>query len=55
MIILTLFTKVGKVIRLSRKLISILPRTVLVTIFKTFIGPHLDYGDVLHDQAFNDK
>ena len=28
---------------------SILPRAALVTIFKTFVRLHLDYGDVLHD------
>ena len=47
------FTKVRKTIGLLRKLNSILPRAVLVTIFKTFAQPHLDYGDVLYDQAFN--
>ena len=30
-----------------------LPRQALVTIYKAFIRPHLDYGDVLYDQAFN--
>ena len=28
---------------------SILPKAALVTIFKTFVRLHLDYGDVLHD------
>ena len=32
-----------------------LPRLALVTIYKTFIRPHLDYGDVLYDQAFNNS
>ena len=36
-----------------RKLNIILPRIALVTIFKTFVQPHLDYSDVLYDQAFN--
>ena len=27
----------------------------LITIYKTFIQPHLDYGDVLYDQAFNNS
>ena len=53
MIILTVFTKVRKVIGFLRKLISILPRAALVTIFKSVVGPHLDYGDALYDQAFN--
>ena len=35
------------------KLNSILPRAALVTIFKTFVRPDLDYGGVLYDEAFN--
>ena len=35
------------------KLNSIRPRTALVAIFKTFVRPHLDYGDVLYGQDFN--
>ena len=31
----------------------ILPRRSLVTIYKSFIKPHLDYGDIVYDQAFN--
>ena len=27
--------------------------TSLVTIYKSFIRPHLDYGDVIFDQAYN--
>ena len=42
-----------KIIGLLRKLNSILLREALVTIFKTFVRPHLNYGDVLYDQAFN--
>ena len=45
--------KVRKTIAFLRKLNSILPRVALVTIFKTFVRPHLDYGDALYDQAFN--
>ena len=32
-----------------------LPRQALVTIYKAFIRPHLDHGDVLYDQAFNNS
>ena len=32
---------------------SALPRITLVTIYKAFVRPHLDYGDILYDQAFN--
>ena len=45
--------KVNKAVGLLRKLRNLLPRTTLITIYKAFIRPHLDYGDVQHDQAFN--
>ena len=45
--------KVNKAVGLLRKLRNILPRTTLITIHKAFIGPHLDFGDVLYDQAFH--
>ena len=41
--------KVNKTIGLLRKL----PRTSLITIFKSFIRPHLDYGDIIYDRAYN--
>ena len=43
-----------KGIGLLRKLQSILPRTSLLTIYKSFIRPHLDYGDVVYDQPSSD-
>ena len=48
-----LLTKVNKTIGLLRKLQNILPRGSLLTIFKSFVRPHLDYGDVIYDQSFN--
>ena len=30
-----------------------LPHGPLLTIYKTFIRPHLDYGDVIYDQHYN--
>ena len=48
-----IFTKVRETIGLLRKLNSILPRAASVTIFKAFVRPYLNYGDVLYDQAFN--
>ena len=36
-----------------RKLSSSLARQALITIYKAFVRPHLDYGDVIYDQAFN--
>ena len=45
--------KVNKSIGLLRKLQMILSRRLLVTIYKSFIRPHLKYGDIIFDQAFN--
>ena len=37
----------------------VLPRHSLLTIYKSLIRPHLDYGDIIHDQtnnqAFSDR
>ena len=38
-----------------RKFQLILPRYSLLTIYKTFIRPHLDYGDVVYDKVFNES
>ena len=37
-----------------RKLQPILPQKSLLTIYKSFIKPHLDYGDLVYDQPSND-
>ena len=47
--------KVSKSIALLWKLQTILPRPKLLTIYKAFIRPHLDYGDTIYDQAYNDS
>ena len=30
-----------------------LPRSSILTIYKSFVRPHLDYGDVIYDQPNN--
>ena len=45
--------KISKTIGLLRKLQNILPRSALLAIYKCFIRPHLDYGDIIYDQAYN--
>ena len=40
-------------LRLLRKLQNLLARSALTTIYKAFVRPHLDYADVLCDQAYN--
>ena len=46
-------SKVNKTIGIIRKLQNVLPRSALITIYKSFIRPHLDYGDIIYDKAFN--
>ena len=45
--------KTNKTIGLLRKLQTLLTRAPLITIYESFIRPHLDYGDVIYDQNFN--
>ena len=46
-------TKVNTIIGLLRKLQKILPQEPLLTIYKSFVRPHLDYGDFIYDQHYN--
>lgn len=45
--------KTNKAIALLRKFQNILLRPVLHTIYKSFVRTHLDYGDIIYNQAFN--
>ena len=47
-------SKANKGIGLIRRLYSYLPPTSLLVIYKSFIRPLLDYGDVIYDQPHND-
>ena len=47
-------TKINKAIGLIWKLQNILPRLVLMTIYKAFVRPYLDYGDIIYDEAYNE-
>ena len=51
----SILNKVNKTIGLLRKFQLILPRHSLIAIYKTFIRPHLDYGDVIYGRAFNES
>ena len=48
-----IFSNVNKAIGLLRTLHHILPRPHLLTICKSFIRPHLDYGNVIYAQIYN--
>ena len=44
-----ILNKINKTIGLLHKLHNILRRSVLLTIYKSLIRPHLDYGDIIYD------
>ena len=44
---------VNEVVGLLHKIRNLFPRTMLITIYKAFIRPRLDYGDDLYNQDFN--
>ena len=48
-----IFNKVNKTSGLLCILQNILSREPLLTIYKSFVRPHLDYGDVIYDQNYN--
>ena len=48
-------SKANKGIGLITRLYSFLPRKTLINIYKAFIRPHLDYGDVIYDDPSNIK
>ena len=50
-----MFNKINKTISLLRILQNNSPRAPLITIYKSFIRSHLDYGDILYAQAFNNS
>ena len=47
--------KANKGIRIIRKLNIILPRSALLTIYRSFIRSHLEYGDVIYNQPENES
>ena len=47
-----IYSKVNKTIGLLCKLHNTLPRLPLLAIYKSFIRSHLDYGDIIYDQAY---
>ena len=46
-------SKANKGIGLLRKLYYFVPRDTLLSIYKSYIRPHLDYADVIYDQPQN--
>ena len=47
--------KVSRNIALLHKLQHVLRKQAVTTIYKSFIRPYLDYGDILYDKAFHES
>ena len=47
--------KANKGIRIICKLAKVLQKQSLITIYKSFVRPHIDYGDIIYDQPNNDS
>ena len=48
-------SKALKWICIIKKLSNVLPRKSLITIYKSFVRPHLDYGDLIYDQPNTER
>ena len=51
----SLVKKVNQTAALLCKFQNILPRSALLTIYECFVRTHLDYGDIIYDEAFNNS
>ena len=51
----TVLAKVNRGIPILSKLQSVLPKEALLAVYKSFIWPHFDYGDVIYDQSYYDS
>ena len=51
----TVLCKIDKTIDLIRNLQNLLPKSALINLYKAFVRPHLDYGDILYDQTRNES
>ena len=49
-----IITKVNRTIGLLQKLQKTLRRSILMTVYKAFVRPHLDYGDIIYSEAYNE-
>ena len=47
--------KCNKIIGIMKKLSLFLSRKTLLTIYKSFVRPNLDYADIIYDKPFNES
>ena len=51
----TVLWKINKTVDLICKLQNLLSRSALITLHKVFVCTNLDYGNILYDQAHNNR
>ena len=51
----TILNNTNRTIGILSKLQSLLPRAALITIYKAFVRPYLDYDDVFFNASFHEK
>ena len=54
-VMILMYLQASKRIGVIKKLNNVLPRKALLTIYKSFVRPHLDYGDILYHQPYNES
>ena len=47
--------KSNKIIGIMKKLTLFLSRKTLLTIYKSFVRPNVDYADIIYDESFNES
>ena len=47
--------KANKSIRIIGKTAHVRPTESLITIYKSFVRPHIDYGNIIYDRPNNDS
>ena len=50
-----MFNKISKTTGMLRKLQCVTPRFPFLTMYKTFVRFHLDYGDIKYEKAYINK
>ena len=51
----SLLSKINKTVALLQTIHGIVPRTCLLTIYKSFTRPRLENGNVIYDQTLNES
>ena len=48
-------SKPNRIIGIIRNLQNVFTRSPLLALYRSFARPHLDYGDIIYDKAYNES